>query len=313
MILQKNLLKKEIIVVLLSLILIFCCVFVYGIDQKTIVTSEDGRRFILNKDGSWEYAGHESSFNTSINSKEIKLNNPIYSKAVRFKDGDTFDVSIEDAYIGLEHKETVRLLGIDAPELDREKVFGKKALNYLSSRLAGKELYLFFDKERKRDSFCRLLAFVCLKDGTFINAELIEKGYARQYTQKGNLFYNEFTELQNRAIKNRVGLWGYKKNNIFIIYIYNHGKEEYLLLANGSSDNINISNWYVKDEHGDKLVIPDDTVITPGKDLKLCSGDTVCDSLKTTFCFECGTIWNNKSDNAYLYSANDSLVDVYEY
>ena len=285
----------------------------YVISQKTIVTSEDGRRFVLNRNGSWECSGEESSFKIFIDSEGITFKHSIRARAVKFKDGDTFDVIIEGNHPGLEHNETVRLLGIDAPELDREKGPAKEALNHLSARLEGKRLYLVFDEDRKRDSFCRLLAFVCLKDGTCINSELLIKGYARLYTRQGNCLYDEFSVLQDRAIKKRIGLWEPGKKGVFIIYIYNRGKEEYLLLANGTSRNIDISEWYIQDEYGDKLIIPEDTAITPGENIKLRSGKAALDSTGTVFYFETGNIWNNNSDTAYLYTEKDSLIDVYRY
>ncbi len=316
MILSKSHYCKQVLPIpFIVLILIWggCSNSAYNIPPNSIAVTEEGIRVILNKDRSWEYAGEESLFSIIIDSKKIAVNGQIASRAVRFKDGDTFEIFIDKFYPGFDHKETVRLLGVDSPELRKGEYFANEALEYLSTRLTGENLYLIFDQKKKRDSFCRLLAYVCLKDGTCINAELISKGYAQLYTQQKNRFYNEFAALQTRAIKERAGLWGKKKTGVFIIYIYNHKKEEYLLLANGSPDDIDISNWYIVDEYGDKLIIPANTVITPKEDLKLCSGDTDCDSLKTTFYLESRTIWSNKGDTAYLYSSSDSLVDVYRY
>ncbi|MDZ7859729.1 MAG: thermonuclease family protein [Candidatus Krumholzibacteriota bacterium] len=314
MIIFKCHLREQFIAFIIFLIILIpSCDSGYIISQKTIVTSGDGRRFVLNRNGSWEYSGEESSFKIFIDSKEITFKHSIRARAVKCKDGDTFEVIIEENHPGLNHNETVRLLGIDAPELDREERPAKEALKYLSARLKGKRLYLVFDKDRKRDSFCRLLAFVCLKDGTCINSELLIKGYARLYTKQGNCLYDELSALQNRAIKKRIGLWEPKKKGVFIIYIYNRGNEEYLLLANSTCRNIDISEWYILDEFGDKLIIPENTAITPEEDIKLRSGKAVRDSTGTVFYFETGTIWNNNSDKAYLYTESDSLVDVYRY
>ena len=46
----------------------------------------------------------------------------------------------------------------------------------------GKEVRLEYDWQ-KRDKYDRLLAYVYLKDGTFLNAEIVKQGYGHAYTK----------------------------------------------------------------------------------------------------------------------------------
>lgn len=47
-----------------------------------------------------------------------------------------------------------------------------------------------------------------LKDGTFINAELVKEGYAMTMTVPPNVKYaEEFVALQKEARENNKGLW----------------------------------------------------------------------------------------------------------
>ncbi len=54
----------------------------------------------------------------------------------------------------------------------------------------------------------RLLAYVYLEDGTFVNAWLVENGYAMVMTVPPNVKHQElFLKLQREAREARRGLW----------------------------------------------------------------------------------------------------------
>lgn len=121
------------------------------------------------------------SFEAERSMKQEILPSPV----VRVVDGDTIIVQYE----GVE--ERVRLIGIDTPESvhpDRSKntEAGVTASDYVKVLLADKSVYLEFDKQ-KRDRYGRLLAYVYLANGTFINAHLLEMGYANITTFKPNI------------------------------------------------------------------------------------------------------------------------------
>jgi micrococcal nuclease len=60
----------------------------------------------------------------------------------------------------------------------------------------------------KRDQYGRLLAYVWLDDGTFVNQQMIEEGYAHEYTYRNPYKYqSDFREAEQRARDDEVGLW----------------------------------------------------------------------------------------------------------
>ena len=62
---------------------------------------------------------------------------------------------------------------------------------------------------QRRDKYGRLLAYVYLPDGTFVNAWLVEQGYAQVMTISPNVKYQEvFLKLQREAREAGRGLWG---------------------------------------------------------------------------------------------------------
>ena len=66
---------------------------------------------------------------------------------------------------------------------------------------------LKYDVDRY-DRYGRTLAYVYLKDGTFLNADLIIKGYGQAMTVPPNVKYSEkFVELERKAREEKVGLW----------------------------------------------------------------------------------------------------------
>jgi micrococcal nuclease len=128
-------------------------------------------------------------------------------QVTRVVDGDTFWVEN-----GTEKDLRVRLLGIDAPESRKSfkkevQYFGKEASDYLKQLIGGKKVRLVYDVNPK-DRYGRTLAYVYLEDGTFVNAELVSKGYAVVMTIAPNVRYAEdFVKLQEEARKEGLGLW----------------------------------------------------------------------------------------------------------
>lgn len=139
----------------------------------------------------------------------------IYVK--RAIDGDTLQ---------LENGQKVRLIGIDTPEMhESDKLYrdsartkesvtaiqklGRRAYEFTKHLVEGRQVSLEFDIER-RDKYNRFLAYVYLKDGTFVNAEIIKQGYASLMTIPPNLKYSDlFLKLYQEARQNKRGLWNY--------------------------------------------------------------------------------------------------------
>ena len=121
-------------------------------------------------------------------------------------DGDTFWV--DD---GSERGLKVRLIGVNTPETVHPykpvEYYGREASDYVKHLLIGNKVKLKFDVNRE-DRYGRTLAYVYLRDGTFLNADLIKKGYAHTMTVSPNVKYAElFIELEKKARENKIGLW----------------------------------------------------------------------------------------------------------
>jgi micrococcal nuclease len=154
--------------------------------------------------------------------EEFKLQIPFgrsfdYSNilVIRAVDGDT---------LVLENNERVRLIGIDTPEmhesnkLNRDaqrsgqeveviKKLGRESYEFTKKLVEGKRVRLEFDVERF-DKYKRILAYVYLEDGTFVNAKIVEEGYASLMTYPPNVKYaDEFLKLYRQARENKKGLW----------------------------------------------------------------------------------------------------------
>lgn len=122
-------------------------------------------------------------------------------------DGDTIRVRLDGT------TETVRLIGIDTPEIDgphtEEECFGPEASRMTAELLEGEEVALLSDPyTANRDRFGRLLRYVFMDDGTHINALLVEEGYATFFPFELFVFQDHFSQLETRAQAANRGLWG---------------------------------------------------------------------------------------------------------
>jgi micrococcal nuclease len=125
---------------------------------------------------------------------------------VRVVDGDTVIVRGPGG-----STEDVRLIGIDTPETvdPRRPVgcFGPEASAYAKHLLTGRRVLLRYDREL-HDRYGRLLAYVYLR-GKFVNAALVELGYARTMSIPPNTAHaGELASLERRAALDGRGLWG---------------------------------------------------------------------------------------------------------
>ena len=105
----------------------------------------------------------------------------------------------------------VRLLGIDAPEMERDgqpaDFLAHKAKRVLADLAQGKRVRLEYDQLRY-DRYGRTLAYLFLPDGTNLSRELVRQGLARVYTVPPNMrFREELLAAQREAIKARRGIW----------------------------------------------------------------------------------------------------------
>jgi len=153
---------------------------------------------------------HKQAVEKAISAQNYE--NILVTRAV---DGDT---------LVLENGRRVRLIGIDTPEmhesgkLRRDAVrtqqnietiiaLGKRSYKFTKDLVEGRRVKLEFDVQ-KYDKYDRLLAYVYLEDGTFVNAEIIRQGYASLMTYPPDVKYADlFRKLYQEARENKRGLW----------------------------------------------------------------------------------------------------------
>lgn len=122
-----------------------------------------------------------------------------------FNDGDTIVVDMNGT------DETIRFIGIDTPETHKPNApvqcYGPEASAYTKQRIGEGRVRLVADRlTTNRDRYDRLLRYVVLEDGTYLNKELVEKGYAFAYSFPFARSH-EYHTAQDDAQAAKRGLW----------------------------------------------------------------------------------------------------------
>ena len=137
-----------------------------------------------------------------------QLQENTWYKVSKITDGDTFYVTTSSS-----EKYKIRLIGIDAPETRnvgvkvRKEYLGTEAKIFVTQLLKNKKVKLTFDVQ-KTDRYGRVLAYVYLENGIFLNQYLVEKGYAVVSTFPPNVkFVEKFTQAERNARKLKLGMW----------------------------------------------------------------------------------------------------------
>jgi micrococcal nuclease len=104
----------------------------------------------------------------------------------------------------------VRLIGVDTPEVyGRDECYGHRASAAVRRWLPAGSRVRYVVGREERDRYGRLLAYVWLPDGRFLNRLLVERGYAQPLTIPPNVEYaDQFVRAARRARRAGRGLWG---------------------------------------------------------------------------------------------------------
>ncbi len=124
-----------------------------------------------------------------------------WQKVASVEDGDS---------ITLENGRRVRYLGIDSPERGgpgKGEYLAEEAHRFNRQLVRGQEVRLEYEAERL-DRYQRLLARVYLKDGLWVNGEMVKKGLAHVLYQAPNTEkFEELLKWQREAMDDRRGIW----------------------------------------------------------------------------------------------------------
>jgi micrococcal nuclease len=224
-------------------------------------------------------------------------------------DGDTLDVRYPNGTT-----DTVRLLGIDTPEVrgdndpgefegvpdtaaGREclRSAGDDASDALARRLAGTEVRLAVDRRSdRRDRYDRLLAYV-IHEGRNVNYWLVASGHARVYDSDFR-YAQQFYAAEGSARREGRRLWSCSDGTsdtttdaapvadspLAIAEIHADAAEndhenlddEYLVFRNAGKTALDLSGWRVADAVDHTYTFPQGTVLSSGKCLTLHTGES---------------------------------------
>jgi micrococcal nuclease len=105
----------------------------------------------------------------------------------------------------------IRYLGINAPEIDHKdrkaQPFGYRARSFNKNLLVNRRIRLELDVERY-DQYGRMLAYLFLPDGSFVNSRLLQDGLAFYLYRWPNVKYEKILyQAQLSAMASRKGIW----------------------------------------------------------------------------------------------------------
>ncbi|WP_435320471.1 thermonuclease family protein [Haloarchaeobius sp. TZWSO28] len=254
----------------------------------------------------------------------------------RVIDGDTIEIRYQNGTV-----DTVRLLGVDTPEVhkgvepeeypgipdslagrDWLRNWGENASTFVKQNLAGETVRVVVDPESDvRGYYGRLLAYVYYDDGVMLNEELLRRGLARVYDSKFSK-KEHFYELETEAREQGVGVWGFGGGSgastsvelsVVTIQADAPGNDnenptgEYITFRNTGDATVDLSGFVVSDAANHEFVVPEGVTLAPGAELTLRSGRGQ-DTESTLYWGSDRAIWNNGGDTITVRTATGLVV-----
>ena len=251
-------------------------------------------------------------------------------KCISFKTTAVISKVIDGDTVKLQTGETVRLLGINAPE--KGQVYYKESASRLRELIEGKKVFLEKDVEDK-DKYGRLLRYIFL-NGENINVKLVREGLATVYIISPNVKYEtELRESENEAKKSKINIWKTPEQEgenicdnrcIGISYFhydaegedYKNLNDEYVIFKNSCPYSCNLTGWSVKDGSSREPFVFPTFILESGAIVTLYTGCGTNTDRSLYWCssgHSCNAIWNNKGDILYLRNSKGELILSYPY
>lgn len=222
------------------------------------------------------------------------------AQVVRVIDGDTLVVRMD----GAEH--TVRLLGIDAPELgdaNGQAELADQASAALAA-LAGGGAVALIAGDEPRDDGGRLLRHVVRNEQIF-SVELARQGFVRAHEYTPNtLLYGAIADAQRKARDAARGLWAPPVSGLGIVV---DKVAETVEIANHGGVSVDMSGWRLVSLRGTQAIqFPAGTVLQPGATLTVGSG-----SSRGDFAFAQRHVWHNELPDSAELRRPDGRVALF--
>jgi micrococcal nuclease len=156
---------------------------------------------------------------------QLDINTPEQNNGTPLVQTESYQVTrvIDGDTIVLEVLGTVRIIGIDTPELRSSgggaECFAQEAKREVEDLVKGKSVYLEYDSSQDRlDRYGRTLAYVFLQNVTIgaaqqeiptdLGLQLIRSGYAFEYTYRNPYKYQQqYKQAEIMAREQEIGLW----------------------------------------------------------------------------------------------------------
>ncbi|WP_028775068.1 thermonuclease family protein [Shewanella waksmanii] len=126
----------------------------------------------------------------------------------------SLDYVIDGDTIVLSDGRTVRLIGVNSPEIDRQypelsEPYANQARQFMQQLLhKGQTLQLAFD-QRKLDPYGRTLAYVYTEKGQHVQEALLGEGYAKARVYQNDYFWQCLNSVEALAREKQRGLWNH--------------------------------------------------------------------------------------------------------
>lgn len=223
-------------------------------------------------------------------------------------DGDTIQVVLGDG-----NRETIRLIGVDAPE--RDECWAAEAIAVLETLIpAGSEIGMTSDQS-DRDRFDRLLRYLWVGSMS-VNEEMVRRGAAisRRYSPDTGMAAR-LDEAQDRARAEGLGIWapdacGIASGADLRIIELRYDAEgddnqnlndEWIRIRNQGDTQVDLTRWGIKDESAtNRYTFPSGFSLAPGEVVTVYSGCGDDFDTALYWCSAGSAIWNNDGDTAFL-------------
>lgn len=257
---------------------------------------------------------------TQVVPEEIEL-----AYVTKVIDGDTIEVILNG------ETRQLRYIGVDSPEIG--EVGSSEAME--ENRILVEDQIISLEKDVSEvDQFGRLLRYVYLQDGTFVNAQLVELGCAAAVAYPPDTKYQQVLNLAQRDAKNNgCGLWPAPEavhptpvDNIVAQVILdpdcsrfnapgndNENKnEEYVCFLNPGLVAIDMSGWQLRDQYGWVYQFPEFT-LNGNSMIRIRTGCGVDSAIDLFWCKSETAVWNNDGDCVYLENQAGEIQIEYCY
>jgi micrococcal nuclease len=229
--------------------------------------------------------------NTSTGHDQFTPCTPYPATVLRVIDGDTVRVEFPDG-----RQDTIRLLGVDTPELDpggnnpgsfegiSDPLFlaswAEEASLMLRQEVEGREVFITTDgRAGERDRYGRILAYLSTTDGTDIGGLLLTRGLARVYTPESFAHKDDYLRLQQAAIQQRIGIWSgitpvpAATDGVYLDTVnYDAAgddrfnlNDEYIVVGNGGGAPVDLAGWEIRDNGTVAFIFPEYNLGTGGQ------------------------------------------------